>query len=145
MCSPAEQSGACKRTTTDERSRRPQRSVISVPGHRRVHLIERCAQLAARRSLRAAAPGGSHGPREPAGPKRQIRRKAETQSHGTTRVSRATDQKDIPLMSKTKRIAGAFVAVAALAASGAAFTASNTVPDTVAGYGSGTITGATMK
>jgi hypothetical protein len=48
-------------------------------------------------------------------------------------------------MSKTKRIAGAFVAVAALAASGAAFTASNTVPDTVAGYGSGTITGATMK
>jgi hypothetical protein len=48
-------------------------------------------------------------------------------------------------MSKTKRIAGAFVAVAALAASGAAFTAGNTVPDTVAGYGSGTISGATMK
>ena len=48
-------------------------------------------------------------------------------------------------MSKTKRISGAFVAVAALAASGAAFTANNTVPATVAGYGSGTISGATMK
>ena len=48
-------------------------------------------------------------------------------------------------MSKSKRISGAVVAVAALAASGAAFTASNTVPDSVAGYGSGTISGATMK
>jgi hypothetical protein len=38
---------------------------------------------------------------------------------------------------------GAVAVVAALAASGAAFTASNTIPDTVAGYGSSTISGAT--
>ena len=36
---------------------------------------------------------------------------------------------------KTKRIIGAFVVIAAIAAGGAAFTASNTVPNTVAGYG----------
>ena len=45
---------------------------------------------------------------------------------------------------KTKRIIGAFVVIAAIAAGGAAFTASNTVPDTVAGYGTSNITGATV-
>jgi hypothetical protein len=45
---------------------------------------------------------------------------------------------------KTKRIIGAFVVIAAIAAGGAAFTASNTVPNTVAGYGTSNITGATV-
>ena len=45
---------------------------------------------------------------------------------------------------KTKRIIGAIVVIAAIAAGGAAFTASNTVPDTVAGYGTSNITGATV-
>ena len=45
---------------------------------------------------------------------------------------------------KTKRIIGVFVIIAAIAAGGAAFTASNTVPDTVAGYGTSNITGATV-
>src|SRR4029079_11614436 len=44
---------------------------------------------------------------------------------------------------RTKRIIGAIVVIAAIAAGGAAFTASNTVPDTVAGYGTSNITGAT--
>lgn len=38
---------------------------------------------------------------------------------------------------------GAIAVVAALAAGGAAFTASNTIPASVAGYGSSTISGAT--
>jgi hypothetical protein len=45
---------------------------------------------------------------------------------------------------RTKRIIGAIVVIAAIAAGGAAFTASNTVPDTVAGYGTSNITGATV-
>ncbi|MGZ4185331.1 MAG: hypothetical protein ACXVUE_10860 [Solirubrobacteraceae bacterium] len=45
---------------------------------------------------------------------------------------------------KTKRIIGAIAVIAAIAAGGAAFTASNTVPDTVAGYGTSNITGATV-
>ena len=45
---------------------------------------------------------------------------------------------------KTKRIIGAFVVIAAIAAGGAAFTASNTVPATVAGYGTSNISGATV-
>ncbi len=44
---------------------------------------------------------------------------------------------------KTKRIIGAAALICALAAGGAAFTASNTVPDSVAGYGSDTVSGAT--
>jgi hypothetical protein len=43
----------------------------------------------------------------------------------------------------TKKIVAGVAAIAALAAGGAAFTASNTVPDTVAGYGTSNITGAT--
>ncbi|HET7051842.1 MAG TPA: hypothetical protein VFI54_26465 [Solirubrobacteraceae bacterium] len=45
---------------------------------------------------------------------------------------------------KTKRFIGAIVVIAAIAAGGAAFTASNTVPATVAGYGTSNITGATV-
>ena len=45
---------------------------------------------------------------------------------------------------KTKRIIGAIAVIAAIAAGGAAFTASNSVPDTVAGYGTSNITGATV-
>ena len=44
---------------------------------------------------------------------------------------------------KTKKIVLALVVIGAVAAGGAAFTASNTVPDSVAGYGTSTVTGAT--
>lgn len=47
------------------------------------------------------------------------------------------------MRSKTSKIIGAVAIVAALVGSGAAFTASNTVPASVAGYGSSTISGAT--
>jgi hypothetical protein len=43
----------------------------------------------------------------------------------------------------TKKIVAGVAAIAALAAGGAAFTASNTVADSVAGYGTSNITGAT--
>ena len=46
---------------------------------------------------------------------------------------------------KTKRIIAAVVLIGALAAGGAAFTAANTIPDSVAGYGTSHITGATAK
>lgn len=46
---------------------------------------------------------------------------------------------------KSRRIVAALVLVGVLAAGGAAFTAGNTVPDTTAGYGTSTITGATAK
>lgn len=42
----------------------------------------------------------------------------------------------------TKKIVAGVAAIAALAAGGAAFTASNTVADSVAGYGTSTISGA---
>jgi hypothetical protein len=45
---------------------------------------------------------------------------------------------------KTKKIILAVAVIGALAAGGAAFTASNTVPNTTAGYGTSTITGATV-
>jgi hypothetical protein len=44
---------------------------------------------------------------------------------------------------KTRSIFGAVAVVAALSAGGAAFTASSTVPASVAGYGTSTISGAT--
>ena len=47
------------------------------------------------------------------------------------------------MRSKTTKIIGAAAIVAALAGTGAAFTASNTLPPSVAGYGSSTISGAT--
>jgi hypothetical protein len=43
----------------------------------------------------------------------------------------------------TKKIVAGVAAIAALAAGGAAFTASNTVADSVAGYGTSNISGAT--
>src|SRR5690349_640978 len=43
----------------------------------------------------------------------------------------------------TKKIVAGVAAIAALAAGGAAFTASNTVANSVAGYGTSNITGAT--
>ncbi len=46
---------------------------------------------------------------------------------------------------KSRRIVAALVLIGALAAAGAAFTASNTVPNTTAGYGTSTITGATAS
>jgi hypothetical protein len=45
---------------------------------------------------------------------------------------------------KTKLFAGA-VLVAAVAAGGSAFTASNTVPDATVGYGTNTVSGATVN
>jgi hypothetical protein len=45
---------------------------------------------------------------------------------------------------RTKRIVGAIALIAALAAGGAAFTASNTLSTSVAGYGNVTVTGATI-
>jgi hypothetical protein len=45
---------------------------------------------------------------------------------------------------KTKRIIAALVVIGAVAAGGAAFTASNTVAGSVAGYGTSSITGATV-
>src|SRR5579875_1086027 len=45
---------------------------------------------------------------------------------------------------KTTRIAAAVAVIGAVAAGGAAFTASNTVPNTTAGYGTSTITGGTV-
>jgi hypothetical protein len=45
---------------------------------------------------------------------------------------------------RTSRVVLAGIAVAAAAATTSAFTASNDVPDSVAGYGSGTVTGATV-
>jgi hypothetical protein len=44
---------------------------------------------------------------------------------------------------KTRRIILAVALIGALAAGGAAFTAGNTIPNTVAGYGTSNITGAT--
>jgi hypothetical protein len=44
---------------------------------------------------------------------------------------------------KTKRIVAALAVVGAVAAGGAALTASNTIPASVAGYGTSTISGAT--
>ncbi|MEA2219850.1 MAG: hypothetical protein QOJ35_2476 [Solirubrobacteraceae bacterium] len=46
---------------------------------------------------------------------------------------------------KTSRIVASIAVIGAVAAGGAAFTASNTLPDTVAGYGSSTISGATVS
>jgi hypothetical protein len=48
-------------------------------------------------------------------------------------------------MRNTKKIVASLVAVGALAASGTAFTATNTIPDKVVGYGSATISGATAS
>jgi hypothetical protein len=45
---------------------------------------------------------------------------------------------------KTKKIILAVAVIGAVAAGGAAFTAANTVPDTIAGYGTSTISGATV-
>ena len=44
---------------------------------------------------------------------------------------------------KTKKIVLALVVIGVVAAGGAAFTAANTVPDSVAGYDRTTVTGAT--
>lgn len=44
---------------------------------------------------------------------------------------------------RTKKIIAAVAVIGALAAGGAAFTAANTIPDSVAGYGTSNISGAT--
>jgi hypothetical protein len=46
---------------------------------------------------------------------------------------------------KTKKIVLALVVIGVVAAGGAAFTAANTVPSSVAGYGANTVTGATLS
>lgn len=46
---------------------------------------------------------------------------------------------------KTRKIIGAVAVIGALAAGGAAFTAANAVPATVAGYGTANVTGATVS
>src|SRR5947209_19800577 len=46
---------------------------------------------------------------------------------------------------KSKRLLVALVLIGVLAAGGAAFTAANVVPNTTAGYGTSTITGATAS
>jgi hypothetical protein len=46
---------------------------------------------------------------------------------------------------KTKKIVLALVVIGVVAAGGAAFTAANTVPSSVAGYGANTVTGATLN
>jgi hypothetical protein len=46
---------------------------------------------------------------------------------------------------KTKKIVLAVAVIGAIAAGGAAFTAANTVPDSVAGYGTSTVTGTTVS
>jgi hypothetical protein len=46
---------------------------------------------------------------------------------------------------KTKKIVLALVVIGVVAAGGAAFTAANTVPTSVAGYGQNTVTGATVS
>ena len=43
----------------------------------------------------------------------------------------------------SRRMVAVVVLIGAIAAGGAAFTASNTIPDTIAGYGTSHITGAT--
>jgi hypothetical protein len=48
-------------------------------------------------------------------------------------------------MRNTKKIVASLVAVGALAAGGTAFTASNTLPDKVVGYGTADISGATAS
>lgn len=45
----------------------------------------------------------------------------------------------------SRRMVAVVVLIGAIAAGGAAFTASNTIPDTVAGYGTSHITGATAN
>lgn len=45
----------------------------------------------------------------------------------------------------SRRMVAVLVVIGAIAAGGAAFTASNTVPDTVAGFGTSHITGATAQ
>lgn len=50
-----------------------------------------------------------------------------------------------PRRSKTSRIIAAVAVIGAIGAGGAAFTASNTVPASVAGYGTSTISGATVS
>jgi hypothetical protein len=47
------------------------------------------------------------------------------------------------MRNKPRSILAGLVVIGALAAGGAAFTASNTIPDTVMGFGTSTITGAT--
>lgn len=46
-------------------------------------------------------------------------------------------------MRKSTKVFGALAVAGTVAAGGSAFTASNTIPDTVAGYGTSNITGAT--
>jgi hypothetical protein len=46
---------------------------------------------------------------------------------------------------RTSKIVASIAVIGAVAAGGAAFTASNTIPSTVAGYGTSTISGATIS
>lgn len=52
-------------------------------------------------------------------------------------------RKGNPMRNKPRSIVAGLVVIGALAAGGAAFTAANVIPDTVMGFGTSTITGAT--
>ena len=63
-------------------------------------------------------------------------RKAGAQSHGTTSGPPGyRKERGYPMKGKTKKIVLAVAVIGAIAAGGVAFTAANTVPDSVAGYG----------
>ena len=62
-------------------------------------------------------------------------RKAGAQSHGTTSGPPGyRKERGYPMKGKTKKIVLAVAVIGAIAAGGVAFTAANTVPDSVAGY-----------
>src|SRR3954451_23276498 len=72
-------------------------------------------------------------------------RKAGAQSHGTDSGPPGyRKERGNPMKGKTKKIVLAVAVIGAIAAGGVAFTASNTVPATTAGYGTSAITGATV-
>jgi hypothetical protein len=74
----------------------------------------------------------------------QTRREPGTQSHGTHEVSRATETQG-EIMRMSTKLLGGVVAAGLVAATGSAYTASNNVPTSVAGYGENTVTGASVS
>src|SRR3954469_3305913 len=73
-------------------------------------------------------------------------RKAGAQSHGTDSGPPGyRKERGNPMKGKTKKIILAVAVIGAIAAGGAAFTAANTVPNSVAGYGTSTVSGTTAS
>src|SRR3954469_1677940 len=72
-------------------------------------------------------------------------RKAGAQSHGTDSGPPGyRKERGNPMKGKTKKIVLAVAVIGAIAAGGVAFTASNTVPASVAGYGTNVVSGTTV-